>query len=96
MNTISSERILSHICKHFKTKPRYFLTPTRGQAKRAFIRQAYIHLLWTYTGLTQPEIGELTGRDRTSVNCTLRMVKNRCSVDGDFRKSIIELENMIE
>lgn len=93
---ITSEEILSRICDYFGTTPDHFLTDSRGEESIAFIRQAYTYLLWLYTDLPQSKIGQLTNRHQTSITTTIKLVRDRCLINRDYRKTIIELENMFE
>ena len=94
--TFSPNEILNRICDHYRVKPEAVNTAKGGDPSRHHIAQMYSYCLWLYTYLTRATIGEITGRDPSNVYATVKMIRERCQVDKEYRKKIIEIESLFE
>lgn len=60
-------------------------------------RQIYIYCLYVFTDLTLKQIAALVGKkDHTTIIYSVRVVKDICCTNQDYRKEIIQIESMIE
>lgn len=78
----------------FGIDPALLRRSTRGQARVALARQVAMYIAHVAYGLTLTEVGELFGRDRTTVAHACQVVEQRRD-SAEFDESVVLLELIV-
>ena len=76
----------------FEVDKKRFLSPTRGRKNVAFARQISMYLAHTGGGLSLSRVGEMFGRDRTTVAHACALIEDARD-DHGFDRTLSHLES---
>jgi len=94
--THTPESIKAELTEFLGISPDAFDTTKGGEHSKHWNSQVLAYCLWLYTDLRRTEIARITGRDGSNIAASIKMIKERCLVDRDYRDKIIEIENLFE
>jgi chromosomal replication initiator protein len=89
--SVQTESIITAVCDHFKITKEQFLS--RSNSRRvAYPRQIAIWLMMEHTQLTQEMIGEVVGKERTTVHHSRQLVIDLMETYPEVRNEITEIK----
>lgn len=102
MNAITAtceKQALARVADHYGVSERQVLRANRSKPQLIWVRRVFVHILWTFTDLTQEQIGIAAGYkahpDQNAKNA-IKRVREKCAESEGVKKEIIEIESLFE